>query len=123
MGRNQPIATAVNSDPKVLRVQPVQNDPTRILVTALAPGRSQLTLEDLKKNTELIHIVVDDEQPKMPAAPLRPGETEIALLDGSVVRVAALFDKIDVVTSFGKLSVPREDIRAIEFGRHLPDGG
>jgi hypothetical protein len=121
MERNQRIKVVHGSDSKVCRVSPIQIDPSAITVTGLLSGRSRLTLVDLNDKSELVDVVVY-EQSKKTAAPLRPGETEISLLDGSVVRVAALFEKIDIVTAYGPLSIPREDIRAIEFGLHMPDG-
>jgi Flp pilus assembly secretin CpaC len=60
MSKNQPIATVQSSDPKVIRVQPVQNDPTKVLVTGLMPGRSRLTFEDKEKNSEVIDVEVVD---------------------------------------------------------------
>jgi len=60
MSKNQPIATVQSSDAKIIRVQPVQNDPTKVLVTGLMPGRSRLTFEDKNKQTEIIDVEVVD---------------------------------------------------------------
>src|SRR5262245_31574392 len=51
-----------------------------------------------------------------------PGEVEVSLANGSVVRMTLVTDKIDIVTPYGKLSVPPRDVRRIDFGLHLPEG-
>src|SRR5262249_37049342 len=38
------------------------------------------------------------------------------------VRMTLVSEKIDIVTPYGKLSVPPRDVRRIEFGLHLPEG-
>jgi Pilus formation protein N terminal region len=40
----KPIKTVVNEKPEVAWVQPVANDPTTVLVTGVAPGRTRITL-------------------------------------------------------------------------------
>jgi pilus assembly protein CpaC len=60
MSKNQVIAEVRNENPKICRVQPVEGDPTSVLVTGLAPGKSRLTFEDNKKNTESIDVEVVD---------------------------------------------------------------
>src|SRR5262245_3854537 len=50
------------------------------------------------------------------------GEVEVTFANGSVVKMTLIADKVDIVTAFGKLSVPPQSIRRIEFGLHLPDG-
>ena len=47
---------------------------------------------------------------------------EVRFADGSVVRMTMLQDQLDVMTRYGKLSVPLADIRRIEFGLHMPTG-
>jgi hypothetical protein len=49
-------------------------------------------------------------------------EVEITLGDGSAIRMTILQESIDVVTRFGKLSVPIAEVRRIELGIHLADG-
>lgn len=51
-----------------------------------------------------------------------PGEVEMTFANGSVLRMALLPDVIEVSTEFGKLSVPVQAIRRIDFGLHLPEG-
>jgi hypothetical protein len=47
-------------------------------------------------------------------------EAEVRLMDGSIVRMQILQDKIDVQTAYGKLTVPVKQIARIDFGVHLP---
>jgi hypothetical protein len=51
----------------------------------------------------------------------RPAEVEVRFHDGSTVR-AVLQDNLEVLTPYGKLTVPIRDVRRIEFGLHLADG-
>jgi hypothetical protein len=51
-----------------------------------------------------------------------PKIAEVRFGDGSVVRMTLLQQQLDVMTRYGKLSVPLSDIRRIEFGLHIPDG-
>lgn len=51
-----------------------------------------------------------------------PGEVEISLLNGSNVRMILQSDKLDVATAYGMLSIPSNDVRAIDFGLHFPPG-
>jgi hypothetical protein len=51
-----------------------------------------------------------------------PKIAEVRFGDGSVVRMTLLQEQLEVMTRYGKLSVPLSDIRRIEFGLHLPDG-
>ncbi len=54
--------------------------------------------------------------------PPGPNEVEVRLTDGSRVRMTILQESIEVVTKYGKLTVPTLDIRKIEFGIHpLPE--
>jgi hypothetical protein len=52
----------------------------------------------------------------------RQNLAEVRLGDGSLVRVAILQDNVDVMTRYGKLTVPFAEIRRIDFGLHLADG-
>jgi len=45
---------------------------------------------------------------------------EVRFGDGSVVRMSILQDSLDVMTKYGKLTVPIGDIRRIEVGLHTP---
>ena len=53
--------------------------------------------------------------------PPRPNEAEARFADGSVVRVLLLVDHLDFVTKYGKLTVPLNQIRRIDFGFRLPE--
>jgi hypothetical protein len=57
---------------------------------------------------------------KTPA--VKQAEAEVFFADGSVVRVVLLHDFIDVMTKYGKLTIPTRDIRKIDFGVHLSEG-
>jgi hypothetical protein len=46
-------------------------------------------------------------------------EAEVQFANGSTVRMAILQDKIEVLTRYGKLSIPLAEIQRIEFGVHL----
>jgi hypothetical protein len=47
---------------------------------------------------------------------------EVRFADGSVVRMSLLQENLDVMTRYGKLTIPVGEIRRIEFGMHLPGG-
>jgi hypothetical protein len=49
-----------------------------------------------------------------------PEEAELRYGDGSVIRAVILQESLEVLTRYGKLSVPSKEIRHIEFGVHLP---
>jgi len=64
----------------------------------------------------------DKEKPVKGASPGEPGQVEVRFTNGSVVVMTLLQDKIEIVTEYGKLTIPPRDIRAIEFGIHTtPD--
>lgn len=67
-------------------------------------------------------LILSSTAPAQPAKKKDAGEVEITFANGSVVKMTLVADKIDVVTAFGKLSVPPQSVRRIEFGLHLPDG-
>lgn len=50
----------------------------------------------------------------------RPHVAEVRFGDGSVVRMTLLQENVEVVTKFGKLTIPLTEIRRIEFGVHVP---
>src|SRR5438046_4901382 len=52
----------------------------------------------------------------------RPNLAEVRLGDGSLVRMTVLQDNLEVMTRFGKLTIPFSEIRRIDFGLHLADG-
>jgi hypothetical protein len=52
----------------------------------------------------------------------RPNLAEVRFGDGSLVRMTILQDSIDVMTKYGKLTIPIREIRRIDFGLHMPEG-
>jgi len=50
----------------------------------------------------------------------RPSLAEVRFGDGSVVRMTLMQDNMEVLTKYGKLTVPLSDIRRVEFGLHVP---
>lgn len=49
-------------------------------------------------------------------------EVEVKFIDGSTVRMVLAQESIDVVTKYGKLTVPVSEIRGIDLGLHQPEG-
>jgi DNA uptake protein ComE-like DNA-binding protein len=49
-------------------------------------------------------------------------EVEVKFIDGSTVRMVLIQESIEVITKFGKLSIPVSEIRGIDMGVHLPEG-
>jgi hypothetical protein len=52
----------------------------------------------------------------------RPIDAEVYFADGSLVHVIMLHENVDVLTKYGKLTIPVRDIRRIDFGLHLSEG-
>lgn len=52
----------------------------------------------------------------------RPNLAEVRFCDGSLVRMTLLQDDLEIMTKYGKLTVPFRDVRRIDFGLHLPEG-
>ena len=50
----------------------------------------------------------------------RANIAEVRFGDGSTVRMTLLQDDIEVQTKYGKLSIPLNEIRRVEFGLHVP---
>jgi hypothetical protein len=70
-------------------------------------------------------LVIPSINPKQPAAANAAAgarELEVRFQDGSSLRMVALQDSLEVVTRYGKLTVPTAEVRQIEFGMHLADG-
>jgi len=53
-------------------------------------------------------------------SPSRPHHAEVRFGDGSLVRMTLLQENIDVLTKYGKLTIPLSDIRRVEVGLHVP---
>jgi hypothetical protein len=62
-----------------------------------------------------------DKPVKGPANSVDPALVEVRFTNGSVVVMNMLQDKIEIVTDYGKLTVPPRDIRSIEFGIHATE--
>ena len=52
----------------------------------------------------------------------RPNYAEVRFGDGSLVRMTILQENLEVMTRYGKLTIPIREIRRIDFGLHLPEG-
>ncbi|MBI2804109.1 MAG: hypothetical protein HYX68_03895 [Planctomycetes bacterium] len=51
-----------------------------------------------------------------------PGEVEVIFRNGSKIRLIIKSEKLEIASIYGKLSVPIEDVKAIEFGLRFPEG-
>jgi hypothetical protein len=60
--------------------------------------------------------------PKSPATKSSGPPVEIRMADGSSVRMNLTQPQIEIITKYGKLAVPANEIRRIEFGFRYPDG-
>jgi hypothetical protein len=49
-------------------------------------------------------------------------EAEVHFADGSMIRAVMLQDHVEVMTKYGKLTIPVREIRRIDFGIHLSEG-
>jgi hypothetical protein len=61
-------------------------------------------------------------QGKVEKEPGKPPEVEVRFADGSNVRMVLVQEHLDVATRYGKLTIPLQEIRRIDFGLHLPEG-
>jgi hypothetical protein len=48
-------------------------------------------------------------------------EAEVKFADGSSLRVLLMIDNFEVLTKYGKLTLPTTDLRRIDFGQHVSD--
>ena len=55
-----------------------------------------------------------------PRGPYEPRAVEVTLADQSVLRLYLADDTIELATPHGKLQIPAEDVRRIEFAQRLP---
>jgi hypothetical protein len=62
--------------------------------------------------------LADNEPAKKPQTTI---EVVVRLHDGTTIRKAVIEDKLELVTKYGKLTVPVGDLRRIEFGLHLSE--
>ena len=65
-----------------------------------------------------------DDPPKAPASLPKGGTApvEVRLADGSSVRMSLTQSSIDIVTKYGRLSIPAAEVRRVEFGFRYPEG-
>jgi len=54
------------------------------------------------------------------SSPSRPSLAEVRFGDGSVVRMTLMQENVEVLTKYGKLTIPINEIRRVEFGLHVP---
>lgn len=54
-------------------------------------------------------------------ADIKPGDVEVLFFNGSKVRLHIQSAKLDIATIYGQLSVPIQDVKAIEFGLRFPE--
>ena len=57
---------------------------------------------------------------EQPSSSLRPSIAEVRFGDGSIVRMTLLQEHLEVQTKYGKLTIPINEIRRVEFGLHVP---
>jgi hypothetical protein len=50
----------------------------------------------------------------------RPNLAEVRFGDGSIVRMNIMQENLEVQTKYGKLMIPLEEVRRVEFGLHVP---
>ncbi len=63
-----------------------------------------------------------DVKPPKVNAKDEPTSFEIRMVDDTVMKVLLLESNLSVVTKYGKLSVPANEVRRLEFGFRYPDG-
>lgn len=54
--------------------------------------------------------------------PAKPPQVEVRFADGSTVRMTVLQDTLEILTKYGKLTVPIHEVRRLELGMHMPEG-
>ena len=59
------------------------------------------------------------DQPSSPSSS-RPSIAEVRFGDGSIVRMTLLQEHLEVNTKYGKLTIPVNEVRKVEFGLHVP---
>lgn len=98
MSTKLPIAEVRNENPKVARVQSLTDDPTRVLVTGLAAGTTQVNLTDIKGNRESFEVAVLSDEI------VRREELKKALLETIRKRVPASSIQVEVDPSGVEIS-------------------
>jgi hypothetical protein len=69
----------------------------------------------------VVPAVQADDPPKSPAKAAGPA-VEVRMADGSAVRMTLTQGTVEVTTKYGKLAIPADEVRRIEFGFRYPDG-
>jgi hypothetical protein len=69
-----------------------------------------------------LSFLAGDEPPTDHGAASKANAVEVRLADGSRLRMTILQDRVEVVTRYGKLTVPSGEIRSIEFGVRFGEG-
>jgi hypothetical protein len=73
----------------------------------------------------LLNVASGQENPekngKNPKEETNPNAIEVRFADGSVVKMVLLTPAVDIGTRYGKLKVPSNEIRRIEFGLRVPE--
>lgn len=54
--------------------------------------------------------------------PPKPPQVEVRFADGSTVRMTVLQENLEILTRYGRLTVPIHEVRRLELGMHMPDG-
>lgn len=92
------------------------------LILALSLGLSQAADNEVKKDvpTKELPKVDPPKKDKADAAKTDDGMV-MQFHDGTTIRLVPLEANLEVVTRYGKLTVPTADVRRIEFGLHMPD--
>lgn len=96
------------------------------LVALLSPGvvaqEIKVEVKKLETPPAVKKALPSEPSVTVPAPSGLPGEVEVSFLNGSTVRMILQSDKVEIDTPYGKLAVPSQEIRAIDFGLHFPDG-
>ncbi len=70
-----------------------------------------------------LNLVPGSEKKDLSSTPSQAApQAEVRFGDGSLVRLTLLQENLEVMTKYGKLTIPFTDVRRIEFGLHLPEG-
>ncbi|HKB06532.1 MAG TPA: LCCL domain-containing protein [Gemmataceae bacterium] len=68
----------------------------------------------------LVQAVRADEEPKKSTRPA-DNVLEVRLVDDSTMKLTLLEDRLEFLTTYGRLSIPVADVRLIELGLRIPD--
>jgi hypothetical protein len=95
------------------------------LVLAFSVGLGSAAQEEVKKVEIEPKKEAPKDTPKKEDAPKVEKKTSEDLImqfhDGTSIRLVPLDKQLEVITKYGKLTVPTIDVRRIEFGLHVPE--